>query len=321
MNSVSISNGAVALSAANSVLRQKGRSFYWARALLKAEHADRATRLYSLCRYIDDLADEATSIPEATAALEEVKRAILEGHSTHPVVQDGLRLIEACGIDAQVMCELVKGVGSDLCPVALNDQDELLRYCFQVAGTVGLMMCNVLGCHNPAALPHAVDLGIAMQLTNICRDVQADAIVGRRYLPASMVGDVPAAALVNPQAGLRPRIQACLIELLQLAEHYYRSGELGLAYLPTGARIGILTAARVYREIGVSLAQRDHRVWQGRAVVSPVRKLALTAKLLLGAPLQVAFWQPTQLHDPALHSSFAALLNRKGAAGCHTHEA
>ena len=308
MTSIAINPRAIALSEADTVLKQKGRSFYWARALLKREHATRATRLYSLCRYLDDLADEATSITLARAALDDVKLALMGGQSVHPVVQDGLMLIEECGIDPAVVCQLIDGVRSDLGTVEMADLDELLRYCYQVAGTVGLMMSSVLGTNDLAALPHAVDLGVAMQLTNICRDVQADAAVGRRYLPATMVGNLSADALVNPASDIQPLLQACLSQLLQLAERYYRSGELGLSYLPVGARAGILTAARIYREIGTGLSRRHYRFWQGRVVVSPARKIVVTASILFQAPLRVSFWRPTQPHDSAMHHPFMALL-------------
>ena len=308
MTPVSMGQQAMALSAADTVLKQKGRSFYWARRLLNPEHAARATRLYSLCRYLDDLADEATSVAQARAALNDVKLAVVSGQTLEAVVQDGLLLINECGIDPQVLCQLIDGVSSDLEPVAIANLDELLRYCYQVAGTVGLMMCNVLGSKNAAAMPYAVDLGVAMQLTNICRDVQADALVGRRYLPASMVGDLPAAALVEPAALIQPQLQDCVRQLLDIAERYYRSGEMGLCYLPAGARIGILTAARIYRDIGRSLARRHYQFWQGRVVVGPARKVAVTAKLLLGASVTPSLWRPTRAHDPAMHRAFSAFL-------------
>ena len=301
-----------ALVDADAVLSGKGRSFYWARRLLSAEHAQRATRLYSLCRYLDDLADEATSPILAKAALDDVKAAIVRGRCSQPVVQDGLLLIKACGIDPLVVCQLIDGVSSDLETVAIGSLDELLRYCYQVAGTVGLMMCSVLGVKNPAALPHAVDLGVAMQLTNICRDVQTDALAGRRYLPASMVSNLPPSALVDPATEIQPELKICLRRLLDIADRYYRSGEMGLSYLPVGSRLGILTAARVYREIGVCLARNQYQFWRGRAVVSPARKVAVTFKLLLEAPVSPYFWRPTRLHEPALHRAFSALL----IAGC-----
>ncbi|OYY52515.1 MAG: hypothetical protein B7X59_06150 [Polaromonas sp. 39-63-203] len=285
----------------DQVLKSKGRSFHWARRLLGSEHSARATRLYSMCRYLDDLADESLSIEQSRSTLANIKCSILDGQSDHPVIRDGLSLIQECNIDPGVLCELIDGVALDLDHVAIAELDDLLRYCYQVAGTVGLMMCSVLDVEESAAWPHAVDLGIAMQLTNICRDVKADAQAGRRYLPASMVGNLSAIELVDPSSDLRPQLQDCLQRLLEIADCYYSSGELGLSYLPLRARAGILTAARLYRAIGTSIKNCQYQYWRGRVVVNGFKKTALTAKLLLGAPVSHAFWRPTYQHDQTLH--------------------
>ena len=289
--------------AADEVLRKKGRSFHWARRLLNTQHAARATRLYHLCRYLDDLADEATCVQRSRSTLSEIKCAIQSGQSTNPVICDGLLLIDECKINPQFLCELIDGVGSDLHHVAIADMDGLLRYCYQVAGTVGLMMCSVLDVKDPKALPHAVDLGIAMQLTNICRDVRDDALAGRRYLPETMLGDLAISELADPSIEIQPQLQQCLCSVLEIAESYYRSGELGLSYLPLGARAGILTAARLYRAIGTGIKNRHYRYWQGRVVVTPMEKAALTARVLLSVPVARSFWQPTEPHDSNLHRS------------------
>ena len=93
---------------------------------------------------------------------------------------------------------------------------------------------------------HTVDLGIAMQLTNICRDIAADAALNRRYLPAGLVGDLAPGALIHPTELLRGTVRQCVATLLDCADTYYQSGELGLSYLPARARSSILVAARMY---------------------------------------------------------------------------
>lgn len=314
MKAILPGQSAVALSAADAVLKKKGRSFHWARRLLCIEHAARATRLYSFCRYLDDLADEASSVNDARRALMEVSSSIASGRSDRPVIADGILLMHACAINPRVVGELIDGVSSDLDHVCIADLDGLLRYCYQVAGTVGLMMCKVLDADDPAAWPHAIDLGIAMQLTNICRDVQADALAGRRYLPGSMIGHMTAAELVDPVAGQQHQVQCCVRRLLEIADGYYRSGELGLSYLPVGARAGILTAARLYRAIGTGLRARQYRYWQGRVVVNRFDKTLLTIQALLTEPWRVSFWRPTQQHDGALHHCLAKMLHAESSA-------
>ena len=94
-------------------------------------------------------------------------------------------LASQCQMPSDVISELIRGIESDLQPVMVGTEAELLRYCYRVAGTVGLLMCDVLGVHDSRAKAHAIDLGIGMQLTNIARDVQEDAGMGRRYVPVS----------------------------------------------------------------------------------------------------------------------------------------
>ena len=287
MTTVSASNGSqtsatTAYGVANQMLTQRGRTFHWARRLLSARHAGRATRLYGFCRHIDDLVDECSSLAAAYAALAVVRQALQTGQSDDPVTRDMLQLMRDCDIDPAIPLELVEGVEGDLGEVRVTDMAELLRYCYRVAGTVGLMMTDVLDVSAPEALPHAVDLGIAMQLTNICRDVRDDALLGRRYLPATLVGALEPSALVDPDAATQATAVHAIGALLTLADRYYASGEQGLRYLPPGARSGILVAARVYREIGVVLRQRGGDCWTSRATVSTAAKAGITLRALGG---------------------------------------
>ena len=266
--------------AADALLAQRGQSFHWARRLLSARHGERATRLYGFCRRIDDLADEARCPLEARASLAAARRALQIGHSDKAEWADMLELMRTCGIDQTVPLELIRGVESDLGDVRVADMDELLRYCYRVAGTVGLMMTAALDVTAPEALPHAIDLGIAMQLTNICRDVRDDALLGRRYLPASLVGALDPASLVDPTGAVRATACAALRVLLDVADRHYDSGMQGLRWLPPGARAGIRVAAESYREIGVVLRESDCDCWSARARVGTPRKLAITLRAL-----------------------------------------
>jgi phytoene synthase len=300
--------------AAEATLARQGRSFHWARRLLGATHADRATRLYAFCRRLDDLVDEATSPEEARVALAAADRDIADGRSDDLVLRDGLALMRECGIEPGIVRELIAGMASDAETVRVVDEAELLRYCYRAAGTVGLMMCRVLDAPEPAAAAHAVDLGIAMQLTNLCRDVAADARMGRRYLPASLVGDIEPSELIDPSPALQPTVRAAVSRLLALAEAYYASGEAGLPFLPVRARAGILVAGRVYRAIGHRLAASEHAYWQGRAFVPDWRKATITLAALTTQPLRGAFWSRPRTHSASLHQ---ALIGLPGITGRH----
>ena len=292
---------------AEVVLATKGRTFYWARYLLGQVYGGRATRLYGFCRHLDDLVDEASSNEEARRALDSHRSDLLGGRSNDPLVADALALMQQCAIDPIFALELISGVESDLEAVRIADVDELLRYCYKVAGTVGLMMTGVLDVKCPRALPHAIDLGIAMQLTNICRDVAEDAALNRRYLPASLLGEIEVGQLITPELSIQSEIKHCLKTLLTLADQYYKSGEAGLHYLPLNARAAILVAGRVYREIGQVLKARDFAYWEGRAFVTSRVKLSRTAAALVGAFVNSGFWYERQQHDLALHAALKGL--------------
>ncbi len=297
----------IAWAAAETALARKGRSFFWARRLLGPVHATRATRLYGFCRYLDDLADEATSVEDARAKLGAASQDIAAGVSVDPVIQDGIELMHECRISPLIAVELVRGLLSDLDPVRCPDEAALLQYCYRVAGTVGVMMCGVLDVSDEAAFAHAIDLGIAMQLTNICRDIAADAAVNRRYLPASLIGDLAPKELIKPLPARRLQIRNAVEALLDRADRHYTSGEIGISYLPLRARSGILVAGRVYRAIGTRLREQDSVFWEGRVMVSDGRKAALTARALISAPCQRFFWRKPSGHDTSLHDTLRGL--------------
>ena len=316
MKTLSAGNGSqtaanTAYGLADQLLTQRGRTFHWARRLLSTRHAERATRLYGFCRHIDDLVDDSASLANAQAALMAVRQALQTGQSDDPVTCDMLQLMRACDINPTIPLELIDGVESDLGAVRVTDMAELLRYCYRVAGTVGLMMTDALDVSAPEALPHAVDLGIAMQLTNICRDVREDALLGRRYLPETLVGAIEPAALIDPDVATQATAVHAIEALLTLADRYYASGEQGLRYLPPGARSGILVAARVYREIGVVLRQRGGDCWTSRASVSTAAKAGITFRALGGTmipwrrePARTAHSSPLRATPFGAHSAW-----------------
>jgi phytoene synthase len=288
---------------ADRVLAAKGKSFYWARHLLGPKHASRATRLYRFCRYVDDLADEDQSAARSKKNITALRESIISGSTEDAVVQDGLALINACQIDKRAVLDLIAGVWSDTELVRMEDDAHLVQYCYQVAGTVGLMMCKVLDVDHPEAEAFAIDLGIAMQLTNVCRDIQADALVDRRYIPSALVNGLAPSELIHPSEAHKQMVQQAVATLLNLADDYYQSGERGLSYLPFRARLAILVAARLYREIGQKLRRQECEYWHQRIVVSKAKKLMLTIEVFLTAPFTAKFWCYPSQHDAKLHAS------------------
>ena len=204
-------------------LAQNGKSFHWAGRLLGAQTGRDAARLYSICRVLDDMADG--DIDNGPRRLDQIRAGLTgDASAQDPLLLSLMPFVAAQGISTAVLVALIDGLLEDQQDVALADETALLRYSYRVAGTVGLMMCNVLGCDNRAAFVHAVDLGIAMQLTNIARDVTEDAQMGRRYLPGAWLDNMTPAEILAADDPQREMISLAVARLLRLAEVYYASG-------------------------------------------------------------------------------------------------
>ncbi len=304
--------GIQASSSAREVLRRHGRTFHFASHLLGPRHTERAATLYAFCRHVDNLADDADDPAAARRALAAVANALRTGQPHDPWTAAMLSLQASTGMATAPALDLVAGVCSDLDPVRIEDEAALVRYAYQVAGTVGKMMCAVLDVEDPRAYPFAVDLGIAMQLTNIARDVGEDARMGRRYLPSSWIGDAEPADIAAPDPALQLALSAGTQRLLALAERYYASGESGLGFLPPRARLAILAAARMYRAIGGHIAASGYRSWDQRAVIGSAAKSGYLAEALLSFAVSPRLHRRTAVHDPSLQFALAPTADTHG---------
>ena len=184
-----------------------------------------------------------------------------------------------------------------------------MRYCYQVAGTVGLLMCDLFEITNPIARHHAVDLGVAMQLTNICRDVLEDAENRRVYLPETLIGPMSASEVAGATGANADRIRDVVNYLLTEADVRYESGISGLCFLPTQPRLAILVAALSYREIGMIVADRGFDIWAGRAFTSKTQKLLIAFKGVMTFFFSRRLHVYQGAHDSSLHRG---LLRRPG---------
>jgi len=197
----------------------------------------------------------------------------------------------------------------------MRSDRELIRYCYRVAGTVGLMMSPVLGVGGDRARPHAVDLGVAMQLTNICRDVAEDAERGRTYLPERRLrraGTTPQ-ALLEGEAD-REAVSEVVRDLLELADDYYESGRAGMQFIPRRSRLAIMVASRVYRAIGVKLRRGRCDPLAGRTVVGPFGKIRRVAGALTSF-LNPFGSSPGVPHDRRLHWALSDMPGTNPPAG------
>lgn len=300
-----------ALKAADLVLSAKGKTFYWAREWMTPVHAARATRLYGFCRYVDDIADEGDLVIDPHLALNLIISDILMGSSKDSKTADFINLMRECNISESLVVSFIEGIISDLGDVLITNEESLIQYCYQVAGTVGAMMCKVLDCHNRVAISHAIDLGIAMQLTNISRDVVEDAIAGRCYLPATLINHLKPAQLVEPSPESKLIVEKCIYSLLKTADTYYKSGENGLSYLSFDSRFSILLASRIYSAIGIKIINQKDFYWRGRVTVSRLSKFLISFRTLIFLPFNYYFWFKCASHDTKLHGALTMFLKAK----------
>jgi phytoene synthase len=272
-----------------AILSHYGRTFRLAGRFLPRADLEAAAILYSFCRQVDDLADEASDPLAAQAALATLCAALRGDAGGNKLAAQFAGLAAAYAMDREVAAHLVETVRSDMGPVRIADEAALLRYAYGAAGTVGLMMCDVLRAADPKAKPFAIDLGIAMQLTNIARDVVEDAARDRLYLPAAWLPDgMPPAAIADHRDAVFDAVQ----RVLSRADQHYRSAELGYRYLPRHARLAIGVAGRLYEEIGVKILRTGPGYLTGpRSVVSGWRKA-----LLFPAIAVASFKKPAMPH-------------------------
>lgn len=272
-------NNSVALCRAS--IAHHSKSFALASRLLPTHARDASAVVYAWCRRADDAIDLSAG-PAQAHALDRL-RAELDGVYSGAAQSDLVlgafqAIVLERAIPREYPSELLAGMQMDVEGYRYETLGELLKYCYRVASTVGLMMCHVMGVSHVKALDHAAHLGIALQLTNVCRDVLEDWQRGRLYLPADVLRRHGADPERWALGGAWPRARAelcrsVLRELLELADRYYASGDAGLRYLSPRCALAVDAARRIYSAIGTELARSGHDVLAPRAQVSLPRKL------------------------------------------------
>jgi phytoene synthase len=283
----------------HQVLAQHSKSFALAGRLFPAGPREDAAAVYAWCRRCDDAVDLADPSQQAAAlAREREQLALLYAGvpSTDPVLSAFQEVARERQIPSCYPEELLAGMAMDVEFRRFETMDDLMLYCYRVAGTVGLMMCHVMGVGDRRALRHAAHLGMAMQLTNICRDVMEDWQRRHLYLPDQVLGSAVADQLWArrgeplPQE-LRVEIAGAVQRLLAHAAQLYCSGDAGMRWLSWRCAVSVRTARYVYSAIGRIIESRDHDVWAGRAVVPLRTKLLHVARALALGTLEA----PTRL--------------------------
>ena len=251
-------------------LKKHGKSFYWASFFLPKRNKDAATQLYSICRFFDDLADDSNE--DQTKILTGEFKKICDDLS-HPINE----FFTSHNLSIKILGDLVDGLVKDQTDVRIKNEKELIQYAYQVAGTVGLMMSPLIMVNNNKANKHAIDLGIAMQLTNIARDIYEDALMNRIYLPQDWISNTDISELTDISSNKDLiQIKSAIKRLILLSETYYKNGFAGMRYIPLKTRLAIFFAAKIYRAIGQKIKKNRYEYSYKRIYVSTIEKLFIT---------------------------------------------
>jgi len=275
---------------ATTTIAVGSKSFAAAAKLFDKETRRGVLMLYAWCRHCDDVVDGQelgfNAAPRAThdagAELAILQDQTRRAYAGEPMRDPAFAAFQEVALGQRIpprfAYDHLAGFAMDVDGARYETIEDTLRYCYHVAGVVGLMMASIMGVEDDAVLDHACDLGLAFQLTNIARDIVEDAAVGRCYVPAAWLCE---AGIPPDEVGL-PRHRAALAgvaaRLVDHAEPYYDSALGGIAALPVRSAWAIASARNVYRQIGVVVKRRGTHAWDERAGTSKAAKLLLLAK-------------------------------------------
>lgn len=278
-----------ALEACRRSFLAAARSLSLVPAIIPQPLRDDIAVLHGFCRRLDDAIDDSGAPGLAAEVLDDVEAAFLGPGPAGGLVGLVRERLPRLGIEPTLFRYLFEALRRDLDPAPIADDEAFLQYSYGVAGVVSVMMCSALGVNRLRARPHAVDLGLALQVTNVVRDWPADARRGRVYLPASRL----ASAGLTPEdllaggPGVRRRLTPVLRDFLRLGDEYYRSAEEAAGDVPLRYRHGVLLMGRIYRREGwravLGRRSKPGRVlvpwWERGVALAQVAGLALTPRV------------------------------------------
>jgi len=260
---------------------QSGSSFYYSFLFLPTPQRRAITALYAFCREVDDVVDEVSDPDVARAKLawwrQEIARTF-DGAPQHPVAQALVPVVREYTLPLDHFQTVIDGMAMDLDQVRYVDFAALEVYCHRVAGVVGLMSAEIFGYCDPATRGYARDLGIAFQLTNICRDVGEDARLGRIYLPQEDLARFGVAASSLLHAQMSDGFRALMAFEVERAQSWYAKAFGQLPAADRKAQRAGLVMAAIYRQLLGEIARDGYQVLDRRTSLTPLRKLWIAWK-------------------------------------------
>ena len=213
-----------------NLLKKHAKSFYWASFFLSNNILDKCSSLYNFCRTLDDIVDDNNYLITKKEIFSSFKKDFENKNLDNQIIKDMWSVIDSENISKQIILDLFDGVETDLKEkVVISSKKDLLVYSYRVAGTVGLMMSKILKVKNKEALKGAIDLGIAMQLTNIARDVSEDKARNRQYINHNF---------------------SSILATINESQAFYEKSFKSISSIPIKSRFSVIVARRIYRKIG-----------------------------------------------------------------------
>lgn len=295
------------MAACRAMIRTGSLSFHAASRLLPGRVRNPALALYAFCRVADDDVDEVQDKAHAVLRLRERLDLIYAGTpEARPSDRAFAAVVQDFDMPRTLPDALLEGLAWDAMGRRYQSLADLHAYSARVASAVGVMMCVLMRVRDPDALARAADLGLAMQLTNIARDVGEDARAGRLFLPLDWLeaeGIDPEVFVADPRPS--QGLSRIVARLLAVADDLYRRASTGVHSLPADCRLGIAAARHIYAAIGTEVARQGHDSVSRRARTSRGQKLALMGRAFGSAALTHVLPQSAQLHArPVAETAF-----------------
>ena len=255
----------------NYSIKSEGKSFYWASIFLPKKNRIAASKLYSICRYLDDVADNSKL--DTSSQIKDLFKQVKENEASEINT-----FFKQNHINLDILKDLIDGLISDQQKVRINSKKDLIDYSYKVAGTVGLMMLPIINTKDTKARKYAIDLGIAMQLTNITRDVYEDAKMNRLYLPKEWLGQISINDLIDSDLDDQKKrlIELTIKNLIELSDKFYANGFSGMKFIPLRTRLAIFFAAKIYKGIGEKIKNAGYTYKFERVYLNKLEKLWVT---------------------------------------------
>lgn len=281
MNLLNNQSDRIAFEHARCLTAHFSKSFYVSARLLPKERRWATYALYGFCRYADNLVDNPRNrskeelLAEIKHISEEIRIAYRTGESEHPVIHPFILVAKKYDIPMEYPLDLLKGVEMDLTLKRYETFEDLYVFCYRVAGVVGLMMTHLLGFKSDLAFQHAEELGIAMQMTNILRDVQEDKEMGRIYLPLEDLREYGLTEADIIHEKMSPQMRKMMKFQVQRAHKYYDLANFGIPMLERKSQFAIYAASKIYRGILMKIEARNYNPFMGRVFVTQKKKLSI----------------------------------------------